>query len=69
MDPTAFIYALMHSAEAIILPYEYVPYLCVYAYGMLSMKDFAKMSAVRCVLYFAGFMLVLLPYWMLIGLL
>lgn len=63
-----FIYALMHSAELIIFPYEYVPYLTVYAFGMISMKDFIKMSIVRCAIYMVGFFVILIPYWMLIGL-
>ncbi len=69
IDPNAVIFSLIHCAEAIIMPYEYTPYLIVYAFGMVSMKDFIKTSAVRCLIYFPGFLFVLVPYWMLIGLL
>lgn len=61
------IYALVHCSEAIIFPYEYVPYLLVFSFGMISMKDFIKMSLVRCVIYALGLMLLLIPYWQLIG--
>lgn len=64
-----FVYALGHCAEAVIMPYEYTPYLIVYSFGMISMKDFIKTSCVRCTIYFLGFLLFLVPYWMLIGLL
>ena len=62
-------YALVMCSEAIILPYEYVPYLIVYSFGMISMGDFVKLNVMRCVLYFIGFLALLLPYWMLIGIL
>ena len=62
-------YALLMSAEAIVLPYEYVPYLIVYSFGMISMTDFLKISIMRCVIYLLGFLLLLIPFWMLIGIL
>lgn len=61
------VYALVHCSEAIIFPYEYVPYLLVFSFGMISMKDFIKMSIVRCIIYALGLMLLLIPYWHLIG--
>ena len=69
INPDAVIFSLIHCAEAIIMPYEYTPYLIVYAFGMISMKDFIKTSVVKCLIYFPGFLFVLVPYWMLIGLL
>lgn len=68
-SPIPFAYAINACSEAILLPYEYVPYLIVYGFGMISMKDFIKVNILRSVLFFAGFLLILLPYWMLIGLL
>lgn len=68
MNQLPFLYCLISCAEAIVLPYEYVPYLTVYAFGMISMGDFVKMNIVRCVLYLAGFLFILIPFWMLIGL-
>ena len=60
-------YSLVMCSEAIILPYEYVPYLIVYSFGMISMNDFIKINIYRCVLYLLGFMVLQLPFWMLIG--
>lgn len=62
-------YALVMCSEAIVLPYEYVPYLIVYSFGMISMGDFVKLNVIRCVLYLIGFLVLLVPYWMLIGIL
>ena len=68
INAEVFIYALMHSAELIIFPYEYVPYLTVYAYGMITMKDFVKMNILRCFIYLIGIFIILIPYWSVIGL-
>ena len=68
-SPIPFAYAVNACAEAILLPYEYVPYLIIFSFGMISMKDFIKVNILRSVLFFGGFLLVLVPYWMLIGLL
>ena len=69
LSPIPFAYAVNACSEAILLPYEYVPYLIVYGFGMISMKDFIKVNILRSVLFFGGFLLILIPYWMLIGLL
>ena len=45
-----------------------IKYLTVYAFGMISMKDFIKMSIVRCFIYVVGFFAILIPYWIIIGL-
>lgn len=68
-NPVPFLYALVHFSDLILLPYEYVPYLMIFAFGMISMKDFIKISVVKCTVYGVGFFVVLIPYWYLIGLL
>lgn len=62
-------YALVMSSEAIMLPYEYVPYLIVFSFGMISMSDFIKMNLLKCVLTLVGIICLQIPYWMLIGVL
>lgn len=64
-----FMYSLLSFTEAIVLPYEYAPYLIVYAFGMIRMGDFIKLNVLRCVLFFAGFLLILIPWWKLLGVL
>lgn len=65
VSPLPFLYAVNACSEAILLPYEYVPYLIVYGFGMISMKDFIKFNFVRSIIFFVGFLVVLVPYWML----
>lgn len=67
-SPIPFTYAISACSEAIIFPYEYVPYLIVYGFGMMKMNDFIKYNIVRSIIVFAGILIVLVPYWMLIGL-
>jgi len=68
-NPVPFMYAVSASTEAVVLPYEYLAYLLVYSFGMMRMNDFIKFNAARSVVVFAGILLILVPYWMLIGLL
>lgn len=64
-----FVYAINACSEAIIFPYEYAPYLLGYSFGMMKMADFIKLNAMRSVVFFAGFLFILVPYWMMTGLL
>ena len=67
-SPIPFAYAIAALSEAIILPYEYIPYLIIYAFGMIKMKDFIILNAFRSMMVFGGYLLLVVPYWMLIGL-
>ena len=62
-----FVYALISCSEAIILPYEYVPYLLFYGMGIITMGDFVKLNILRSIIFFGGYLAILIPYWMLIG--
>ena len=62
------VYTILHGIEALVFPYEYVAYLVVYSFGMMTMKEFIKMNVIRTVLCFLGLMFICIPYWMLIGL-
>lgn len=64
-----FLLAANACSEAILFPYEYIPYLLVFSFGMMSMKDFIKTNVVRSIIFFGFFLAVLIPYWMLIGIL
>lgn len=68
-DPLVFAYAVNAVSEAIIMPYEYVPYLIVYGFGMISMKEFIKWNIIRSAIFFVGFLTVIVGYWSIIGLL
>lgn len=67
-NPVPFVYALISCSEAIILPYEYVPYLLFYGFGIIKMGDFVKLNIMRSLVFFGGYLVILIPYWYLIGL-
>ena len=69
MSIRAICYCLSACSEAIILPYEYVPYLIVFSFGMMSMKDFIKLNVLRCVIIITGFIMLILPFWRIVGVL
>jgi len=59
--------ALYYTSDLIILPHEAVNYLLMYSFGMLSMGKFAKMMSIKLILFLVFFGVVLIPYWMLLG--
>lgn len=67
-EPLPFAYALNACAEAILFPYEYVPYLVVYGFGLMKFKDFFTFNVIRSIVVFLGVVFVMTGYWHLIGL-
>ena len=67
-DPVPYAYMISSLSEAIILPYEYIPYLIIYGFSMIKMKDFIILNTFRSIMIFLGFLGIMIPYWMLIGL-
>lgn len=63
------LYFLVTGSEAILLPYEYLPYLIVYSFGMMSMTDFIKLNVMRSCVLLVGIVCLLLPWWHLVGIL
>ncbi len=65
------IYPVMLSfllgANQALLPYEIAKFLVFYAFGLFSFKDFAKLYGARTVIYFVWMLVVMVPYWKLIG--
>lgn len=68
-SPIPFAYSLNSLSEAIILPYEYIPYLIIFGFSMIKMKDFIILNSFRSIMILAGYLIIMIPYWMLIGLL
>lgn len=68
INPAGLVYAINVCTEAIIFPYEFVPYLVVYGFGMITMNDFIKANIIRSVIFFAGVLAIMVPFWMFLGL-
>ena len=67
LNPLGVTYAINACSEAILFPYEYVPYLLVYAFGMMRMGDFIKYNIIRSVVILLSMVFIMVPYWSLLG--
>ncbi len=67
VNPIGAIYALLSSTEQILLPYEYPAYMMFLAFGMVKLSDFMKLFSIRMVLALIFTAVIMIPYWMFIG--
>ena len=67
VTPLSLIYPFKLSCDMIVLPYEYIPYLIFFAYGMMTMKDFIKFSMTKIVINFIFLGLIMVPWWRILG--
>lgn len=63
------LYTLMDGAYQHLLPYENTAYLFYYSLGYMRLKDFIRTASVMTLLALVYHMVIIVPYWMLIGLL
>lgn len=68
LNPMLFMWAIFVGCDVVIMPYEYAVYLIIYGFGMMNLKEFIKLNALRSLVMIACFFIVLIPYWYLIGL-
>ncbi|MBQ3120067.1 MAG: anion permease [Peptococcaceae bacterium] len=68
INPVAAAMTFYYSTDMVILPYEYIDFLIFFAFGAMTMKDFAKLHALKCVVFVVFFVAIILPYWSLVGL-
>ncbi len=66
-DVRPFIYAMYLSTDIVFLPYEFVGYLVVYAFGMISMKHIVTVSTIRSLAFIVFFAAVMIPFWSFLG--
>lgn len=69
INPLPVLYGLSSSSDQVLLPYEYINYLFLYSFGVISSKDFFKFFGVKSIVHFVFLMCLAIPYWKLIGLL
>ena len=63
------IYSMLQGLDAVFLPHESGTWLIAYSFGMMSMKDFVKLSVVKVFITFAVLLFVAVPVWKVLGLL
>lgn len=67
VNPQAMLMGINMGSDLILLPYEGAMYFVIFAMGMIKMKDWLKLSGIKCAIQFIVFMAILVPYWHLIG--
>lgn len=68
ISPESILYTFLFSGDMVFLPYEFVSYLIFFSFGMMTTGQFVKYHAMKNVATVVFFMVVMLPYWRLIGL-
>lgn len=69
ISPIGPLFMLNFAADAIFLPYEYIPYLIAFSFGVFTMKDFIKLNVIKFVVSLICLAVIIIPYWMLLGIL
>lgn len=68
MSPIVACMLLLYSCEMLLFPYESAGNLIMYEFGMMPMKTFIKQMALKTVIMYVGFIVVMYPMWNLMGL-
>lgn len=69
LNPTGVMYALVNSMDMVVMPYESVPYLVAFSFGYISMPRFIKFSLLKMAVATVFLIIVMIPYWLLLGVL
>lgn len=68
INAVPFFLIMCNCFDNVMFPYESAPALQTYSMGMISMGQFIKMMTVKSVMNFAWILIVIIPYWTLLGL-
>jgi len=64
----AMYYAMINGMGQLVLPYEFADYLLFYSMGLIPLKEFSKITGIKMALNLVFMLVILIPYWKLIGL-
>lgn len=67
-SPVLGAYSMIMGFNQALFPYEIAPFMLVYSYGFLNMRQVIKVMSVRIALGFAFMPIVVYPWWCLVGL-
>ena len=69
VNPLPIVYTWSMTFEQIIFPFQFVPVLIIFGYGMISFKDMVKFNIIKSIISFACIMTVYMGWWYMIGIL
>lgn len=67
INPSALYLTVWQALDQVIFPYEYAQYLFVFSFGIIQLKHFAQICAIKLVLNFAFVFIILVPFWQFLG--
>ncbi len=67
INPLTTVMTLMMSTDMIFFPHEVTGCLLMYSFGLISMKNFIKLNALKTLLMYAFFAAVMYPLWRFLG--
>lgn len=68
ISPFIIYYALMQGSCQIVFPYEWPFAFLFFSFGLIPLKEFIKVFSVTAVINFIYFVVIMIPFWHLIGL-
>ncbi|MDA8124024.1 MAG: SLC13 family permease [Deltaproteobacteria bacterium] len=68
LNPFLGAYSLIFGFDSLFFPYQCAPILLIYACGYLNLTDLFKQMAIRTVAALVVFLVIVIPYWQLVGL-
>ena len=69
MNVHATLFSFTMGVEQLIFTYEWAPILFIFSFGMFTSKQFMKYGAIRMAISLAFVLIIVLPYWTMVGLL
>lgn len=69
LDPLIGIFTFNFATDMVFLPYEYVTFLIFFSFGMMTTGQFVKYQALKNLLFYVFFGVIIIPYWYLLGVL
>jgi len=59
---------LLYSLDMVFFPYEQALCLVIYGFGVIKMKDFITVNIIKMIIFAICFMVLIIPWWLLLGL-
>ena len=69
MSPVSAMILMRYAGNIIFLPHQTSGYLLLFGLGYWPMKDLVRDLAFKSIVFFIGFVVIIYPYWSLLGLL
>ena len=67
INPLLGLYAFYLSCNLVFLPYESTAFLVFYSFGTVKLKHFVQICAAKFIFFMLWMLVVMIPYWNLIG--